>query len=82
MTTLAVVDLRDAFDIAPPAGSEVDPDQKLLGVPEVAELLGMSERWVYERFRVQVPPVNLGKLKWPTWKVYAYIEANQEQVVR
>lgn len=77
-----VVDLRQAFDGAVPAGASADPDQKLLGVPEVAELLGMSKRWVYEVFRVEVEPVNLGKLKWPTWKVYAYIESKQEQAVR
>ena len=79
-----VIDLRQAFDGAVPAGASADlnPDQKLLGVPEVAELLGMSKRWVYEVFRVEVPPVDLGKLKWPTWKVYAYIESKQEQAVR
>jgi len=53
----------------------VRPDDEMLGVHEVQQMLGVGESWVYKTFALEVPPARIaGKLKWPRWKVLAFIE--------
>ena len=58
------------------------PEERLVGVPEVAEWLGMTKDWVRERFSVPayggIKPIKVGnKSKWPTWAVRAWIAARE-----
>jgi hypothetical protein len=58
---LAVPDLRHAWRLTTPAGmpSGDVPDNHLVGVSDVAEICGMSRRWVCKRFTIEVPPMKL-----------------------
>ncbi len=79
-------DLRNAFPsqaryampqrrtkVAVPSINEED---RFLTAPEIAQMLGMSEWWVYYRFSKEVPPKKISnRSRWESWRVRAYIEA-------
>lgn len=75
-------DLRNAFTLSEffdPA--PVAEDDRLLNADQVADMLGVTKWWVYNRF--DVPPIKIGRLsRWEPWRIRAYIDANRAEVVR
>lgn len=52
----------------------INPDECLVGPKPVAQLTGMSVRWVQETFRHEVEPIVIGgRLRWPLWQVKAWV---------
>jgi len=56
----------------------VPEEDRLLSSQQVAELLGMGDWWVRNKFQLEVPPSKIGgKLRWEPWRVRAYIESKR-----
>ena len=82
-------DLRQAF--ATPAFAPVRTDLRdddLLTPDDIAHMLGMSKRWVYETFAIPakggIKPMKLGTgrtapVRWHTWQVRAWIDARYRE---
>lgn len=84
--TTSPLDLTLAFrHVDAPAGMPADPapDHAVIGVNEIAEMTGMSVRWVYETFTVLVPPMKFGnRSRWYRWQVLAWIDAQHRAAAR
>ena len=60
---------------------------EVVGVNEVADMTGMSVRWVYETFSVPakggLKPMKFGNIsKWYRWEVQAWIADKHRSAVR
>ncbi len=77
-------DLREVFaDLATSAmyDSGIPEEDRLLNAQQVAEMLGVTAWWVYNRF--DVPPIKIGRLsRWEPWRIRAYIDAHRAEATR
>ncbi len=69
-----------------PSTIPTDPNA-VLGVPEVALLVGMSEKWVYETFSRMVPPRKTGvhgggRSLWTRKRIDDWLEVSSKIQVR
>jgi len=87
-------DLRQAFHFsrayAPPPRATLRDDD-LLTPDDVARMMGMSKRWVYESFSIPakggIKPIKLGgaptsPVRWYAWEVKAWIATRHREAGR
>lgn len=81
---MSIHDLRWAWELTVPAamGAAEDADYAMMGVEDVAQMLGMSKIWVYKKFTAENPPMKFGNIsKWYRWQVLAYMDARHRAAI-